>query len=134
MIKVGDLKLKNVIVCDDIRVEKSNKLILIGVFPADILVKELPAAVSLAIYIDGNISRSGDNTAKFRFSGPGDDSAELAVGFKQVENQTKFSLRTPRFEMLIEQEGVFKIELENNGKWATIAEKLVILEPDSFTA
>lgn len=54
------MKIKNVVVCDQVRVEKNGKHILIGVYPRDIKFGRFPAKIGLSIWLQ-MVAEGGKN-------------------------------------------------------------------------
>ena len=65
---------KNVVLCEDIRQEKNNKHILIGVYSGDLIFTSFPAEVRLTFYIEYLPAATGHYDINFR----------LRVGKKKI--------------------------------------------------
>lgn len=77
---------RNAVLCDDIRQEKNNKYILIGVFSGDVVVPQFPATLALSLY------------AEYFSDTPGQQNATLIYalsGEKKIEAHAKISIRSP---------------------------------------
>jgi len=130
MAKPQHFNIINRIVCEEIRQEKSNKFILLGVFSGDILVEKFPADVPLSLFLEGKVDSQDEGVLHIRFSGPGDGSALMSVHYKPHESGL-VALPTPRFTVTMEKPGTFKVELSEDQKtWETVVEKEVILGHD----
>jgi hypothetical protein len=128
-----NLKVRNVVLCEDVRQEKSNKYILIGVFAGDINVSELPARLPLSLYFDGYVTAAGQGNIAIRVSGPGDGSAVINAKYASSD-AGPVALSTPRMDVNMECEGIFKVEFsEDNTNWKTMVEKKVRVESDLWT-
>jgi hypothetical protein len=110
-------KIRNVIVCEDIRDEIRNKKSLIGVFPGDILVAEFPATIQFAIYME--------------YTPDADDGDQLSIEFRLLQDDTEMAkakgitpiihgqnavLAIPRGVGLFEKETKFRLCISVNGE------------------
>lgn len=130
MIETGTVTVLNKILCEDVRQEQNNKHILIGVYSGDMLVGELPANVQLSFYLELAFKSPGDQILHLRLSGPGKRTAELKMAAQVTEIGTPSAVTSPRFEVLMDQEGVFRLDLSDDGvQWVTLIEKRVIHQP-----
>lgn len=126
MTQVGAVKIKNAILCEDIRKEVSNKLILIGVYSGNILVTKLPTNISLNYYFDTIVKTSGIHQIYIRLSGPGKDSLVLGAGIDASEDNAHGAVTGPKMEVLLEREGTIKIAVSADKKsWKTVISKAV---------
>jgi len=135
MTRGSKLKTENAILCEDIRREEgTGKGMLIGVFSGDIIVPELPGNVQLAIYLEVKAS-PGEHTAQLRLSGPQKGKgmhATLAAVFDGGDTGGNAVIATPKFGILMQSEGVFKVEGQvDGGPWSTLISKKVILRPSA---
>lgn len=123
----------NAILCEDVRQEKSNKYILIGVYAGDILTESLPADLPLCIYIDGRIRTGGQHTLFLRLSGPGEGSGVIGVTLSSEEGGT-VAVATPRIDVHMEHFGTFRVEVSDDREtWVTLIEKQVSQESNLWT-
>lgn len=126
MIKVGSVVFNNCLLCEDIRQEKSNKYILIGVYSGDILIANLPASIPLAFYLDGNVTKPGSHKLHLKLSGPGEGSATIQLGLDTKKKNEPIVLPLPRLDVTMECEGVFTVEASDDGHtWTVIIKKQV---------
>lgn len=68
---------RNAILCDDIRQEKNNKYILIGVFSGDVVASQFPAALAFSVYAEHVTDGPGHHDMAIRFSLSGEHKAEV---------------------------------------------------------
>lgn len=134
MKRVGALKIKTAILCDDVRTEaETNKIFLIGVYTGAILLPRFPANVFLSFFWEVVVP-PGKHKIEIRLSGPGKGSAVLEAHV-EAGRAGEATLATPRLNVYMDEPGVFKIQARQPGqkRWVTIIEKAV--EPnDSATA
>src|SRR5437879_3808001 len=126
LIDLEQLTIRNAILCEDVRQEKSNKFILIGVFANNILVGDTPASVAVALYIEA-VSKVASGELFLRYSGPGEGSALIGLNYTASQKDASFdpviTIVAPRIDVLMEKEGTFKIELsEDQRSWHTLVE------------
>lgn len=130
MIKSDSFEIKNVILCEDVRQERSNKFTLIGVFSGDVQVESLPANVSIAVFMEGNVRRDGRIEINLRFSGPGDVEAILKTTVVPTRAGEPFTIAVPRLTILMESEGEFHIDVaEGDGDWVPALTKNILIGP-----
>lgn len=109
-----NFKVRNAIFCEDIREEKSNKHILIGVFGGDLHVAEIPALVRLAIYTEIEIKGDIPSQVFLKISGPGDGYAIMQAQPRvneEADNLQTIVISTPSFAIQAESEGNIKVEI-----------------------
>jgi hypothetical protein len=68
---------RNVIVCEDIREELGNKKSLMGIFPGDIVVQNLPATMQITFYIE--------------YMPDSEDGENISFQFRLLENDQEFA-------------------------------------------
>lgn len=108
-----NFRVRNVVLCEDIRQEKSNKFILIGVYAGNILVETLPCDIPLSLFIDGTIDRGGESTLFIRLSGPGEGSGTMGINYSGDSGGAGV-LVTPRMDVHMECAGVFRVEVSED--------------------
>jgi hypothetical protein len=119
-------KISSRILCEEIRQEKSNKYVLLGVFAGDIFVEKFPATAPFAFYFEGHVEQAGDYPFLVRVSGPGEGKAILSVRYTSHVDNGIVAIVTPRLEVTLESAGVFKIETsEDEENWTTQIERSV---------
>jgi len=133
------IKVRNAIFCEDIREEKSNKHILIGVFGGDINVSELPALVRLAIYTE--IELKGDVPSKvfLKISGPGEGFAMMQAEPRindEADSLQTIVISTPSFAINADSEGIIKVEVgfQEDSLQQIISKKIILKKGSSPTA
>ena len=126
-------KIKNVILCEDIREEIGNKKSLMGVLGGDIVVATIPAAIQVAVYFEylPDDDETDSFALKFRLW---QDDVEIATGEMQAPLQIgkTVTLIVPRGVVLFEKEGTLRITASvRDGKEFQILSKKVT---KSFTS
>ncbi len=109
-------KIRNIVLCEDIRDETGNKKSLMGVMAGDVLVDEFPATLSVAVY--------------FEYVPDGEDGDELSAEFRLLQNDAEIvhgairapidpgkivTLVLPRGLAIFEKEASFRMTLSVNG-------------------
>ena len=127
MIRVGNLTFKNAILCEEVRQEKNNKFILLGVFSGDILVEEIPANLGLSFYLEAIIAKPGPTNLWLKMSGPSEeDEALIEARMEAASAGTAATIALPRMDVLMRGEGVFRLSASQDEKdWVTLIEKKV---------
>jgi len=116
----GLLHVKYVIVCDDIREEKSNKAILIGVYSERVIVKALPTLLpKLAFRICFDIQKSMN--ARFMFSVKKPDGKYVGPPFPMEIKSKIVGLKEAYVNIILSP---FVVDLEGNyGIYITVDDK-----------
>jgi hypothetical protein len=115
-------ELVTAIVCDDIRREKSNKDILIGVYGGGILVQDFPAFINIALWLQIRTTEIGEHDLLLRITGPNQSSLSGDIQFKaNVVTQGLSSFPFPIIGVSIQSEGPISFQIGNKaGEWATV--------------
>ena len=121
-------EIKNSLLCEDIREEKTGKRTLVGVYSGDVDISEIPGTMAIALYTEIEILIPGNYELSLRLSGPGDHSATLKANLA-LDKINKFAiLATPRIDILVDREGTLKFEISTDGEdWTTLFEKKITL-------
>lgn len=109
-------KIRNVILCEDIREEIGNKKSLMGIVGGDILVATLPATIQVAVYFEyvPDANESGDVFVEFRLWL---DDEEIAKGamLGHIRPDNIIVLIVHRGLMTFEKDGTFRMTAVING-------------------
>ena len=127
MISLEQCTIENAILCDEVRQEKSNKFILIGVYAGDIVVASLPAPVPISIYLDG-ITEGNEGSVWLRLTIPGGEKASMRLSFGGSPETDRLTLVTPALEIAMAQEGEFSVDISGDGEepWHRLVSRKVI--------
>jgi hypothetical protein len=124
--------------CDDIRYENNGKQILIGVYTGDILISQIPAIISLAVWI--------------AFERINDTTGELPVEFRMINTQGNSlgygsatlhltsdlhdgAIALPGLPLQLQQPDTLTFQLKQaDDRWESIRSTHVRLAPTSATA
>ena len=60
------MKIYNAIVCDEVRKEDNGKHIILGVYPIDVLVTDIPTIISLVLWMQLYMERNGQFDVEFQ--------------------------------------------------------------------
>ena len=131
MVSVGALKIRNAILCDDVRQEQgNNKHILIGVYSGDIVLSDIPAQIQLAFYIE-IAAPEGHYDMQIRLSGPQKGEEAILPAAFDHSGKDVATLASPRIGISMTAEGAFKIDLRvGEGRWTNIISKSVSVNPN----
>lgn len=117
-------RITSAIICDEVRFEVTNKLILLGVYTGDIIVPSFPAALSLSIYVVIEDLALGEHQFELRLTGS-DMRAEVE-GQVHVEAAGPVGLPTPQVSMQFRNAGTMTLDIKvNDGEWMKVLEKKV---------
>ena len=131
------MKIRSAIVCDDIRQEKNNKHILIGVYASSIRVAELPGALGLSYYaqVEAPEHNIGDELI-FEVEGhviDEDGKKKLFIKGKStvtLVDDVIATIATPVFPIAIESECSLRLRIREVGeRWMTALTTKVIYDP-----
>lgn len=119
---------------EDIRHEKSNKFVIIGVTPGDILISRIPGAMPMALFAGLKIKKAGDYNLWVRVSGPQPDEAIIDLKITTLDADKTHAIALPRIDVAVEQEGVLKVDISGDKKkWINMVTKKVNLSKDIFS-
>lgn len=126
------MKIHNAIVCDSVRKEDNGKLLIIGVYPADILVATFPQIVQLMFWVQFSTDQEGEIGIEFRVK-KNREIISNGSGKVVVMGRRQSSIVTfPPTYINIDKECVlyFQLRLENE-KWVTAKKIPAIKRPKS---
>lgn len=130
------LRIDYAVLCDEIRKEDSGKLILIGVYSGDVMLKSFPGKVALAAYVLGEALGQGEATIELKYSFKplsGKSKNILLRGRLSVDrlDQTReFTSPISRVPIEFTEPGTLSLDYRlDNGRWRNILRKNVIALP-----
>jgi hypothetical protein len=130
MKRLKNFKIKNAILCEDLRHEINGKHSLMGVFVGDVQVSNLPGPIDLAFYLDGTAIKPEPTSIEVRLSLPSKRRAMIKMNFRTEAPDAAVSLVSPGMMVQLEEEGMIEIAVRDpDGPWKTIISKKVILNP-----
>lgn len=122
------------ILCDDIRQEQNGKLILIGVYSGDILLREFPGKLNIALLLHGSISADCAVTLEIKYRGDFENADPYEVTAKgdiqawQVEGSGEFYVPVPGVPFEFRNTGYLAISCRvDDRKWKTVIKKKIKL-------
>ena len=109
------------LVCDDVRIERSGKSIIIGVYVHDIQVIDFPAQLALTFWVRFDAPEIGDYKGQMRIkSADGAIFARGEFGFTAHENGIG-AIGFERIPVHLHAEGPLKFEWQfDSGEWETV--------------
>lgn len=118
-------KVTNVVLCDDIRTERNNKLIMVGVYTADLLVPKFPANMRLALYFTVQGAPAGQHEFEVRIIATGSNSG--ISGTVDVANpQDPIIVVTPPVPVVFPKAGKLKVDFKiGDSGWLKVVTKEV---------
>lgn len=102
------------ILCDEIRTENTNKLILIGVYSGALTVPAFPVTLGLSLYLEVEHVEIGKHSLTLSISYPGGKN-EIGVEFEQSETGPA-AFPTPKIPFPLGGPGEIKISLSIDGE------------------
>lgn len=125
-------KIVTALVCDDVRIEKNNKNILIGVYPDDIVVPNVPMTIRLTLWI--RVTNLDPNQLDYELRGFLGKKKKFEGGFqigKPSESGSATIVLGP-FPLKIDQVGDFKFDIRiPGGTWKTAIKLPVKVQPST---
>jgi hypothetical protein len=120
------LQIMNVILCEDIRQEKNNKFILIGVYLQEIIAAKFPVVVGLTLWIQYASNVPGTVDTKFRVTFNGQ---KLVDGDIQIQTLDKKSgaFAIPKMPIRLNEPGELLFEMNFGKSWKTLKRMAVSL-------
>lgn len=116
---MAGLKVSTALICEDVRVERSGKHIIIGVFAANIVVAQLPAFFPFMIWLQIEEVDVGEIEFEFRARLSGHS---LATGGFTTNHTEKRKATVPLgpFPVELTEKGdlTFDIKYKGRGRWA----------------
>ena len=126
------------IVCDDIRQEKSNKDILIGVYSNELIIHKKPARLRLSVFVLVDVLEIGETEFEIRLDGP-DGPSENSIkgvfeGAQSTSSRHRIGLPFKSFVIVLASDGDLLVRFREPGKrWRTIAVLPVRIAEDAIT-
>ena len=116
------IKLNHCLACDHIRVEKSNKLILIGVYAGEIIVEKFPALLAISFHCSFSVENEKEINIEFEVHYPNDDSpAKAGALIKVEENAKNATINLPNVPLKIDKAGELYLKYRTTGsRWKKI--------------
>jgi hypothetical protein len=123
--RIRDLEIGSVIICDDIRKEVTNKEILIGVYTGDIVVSSFPASIPLAFWVELTPYRPGKHEFNLRLSIPGKKGKLVIQAALEVATLTGTSAAVAGFQITFDEPGELTLEIGFGDEWHLLRRKTV---------
>jgi hypothetical protein len=124
-------KIVNAIICEDVRIERNGKQIIIGVYSSDIIVPETPALVPIMLWLQ--IDDVGREPEEYEFTGSMSDTDFVTGKFSVATgaDSGRATISLGQFPLTIEREGTLKFDVKpaKNGRWKTAISMDVKLRP-----
>lgn len=114
MIDLPSAEYSECFICDEVRKEASGKLIAIGVYVSNIMVRSVPIDLGLALVFRMKAKRTGTVTFRIRGLLDGVQVAELHGGSKVVRPIAEVT-HTPRFGVSVEKFGLLEFQISETG-------------------
>lgn len=106
--------------CDDVRLEKSGKLVVVGMYTQDIVFQEFPATISLSIVVQLHEVADGATKIELRFSHEEDEIIRLRGDIGNAP-ETPFWITLPLPPLTFKKEALLKVEGKtSDGDWERI--------------
>lgn len=132
------LRFDHAILCDDIRREDNNKVILIGIYSGDILVQKLPSNLVLAAWLIGTAYEEGEWPLEIRYKISAKDAkprkvtASGNIGVKELKEATELAVPLAKVPLKIEMPGTLSLDYRiSGGRWKKLLSKTIILQEAS---
>lgn len=130
MVNKPSVKVDYAILCDDIRQEKNGKLILIGIYSGDILLRDFPSNLLLSMLLHGKASADCSITIEIRYrvefenAEPYEVFAKGEMQIKGTEEPNEFYVPLPRVPIEFSGAGNLSVACRIDSKrWKTLLNK-----------
>ncbi|WP_282608966.1 hypothetical protein [Pelagibius sp. Alg239-R121] len=121
------IRFRNVLLCDDIRQEISNKLILIGVYTGHIVLSEFPANIRLAVYAEFKPRELTVEDVQLRYKLDGKLLATISGRVEAHDLDSWATAAIPALPLQLESMGELSIEAQfGDGSVEVIGRKQII--------
>jgi hypothetical protein len=133
MMDTQGLKIDAALICDDIRMEVSGKVILIGVYAGDILLNRIPATIPVAVWLDGRVQGApGKLKINIYLGDKSEDSVDTVndlVPLKQGQNG-EFFLALNGIPLNVTEPTTVTVSIkQNEDDWIIVTTKRILLAP-----
>jgi hypothetical protein len=122
-------RITNVLICEDIRQEVSNQNTLVGVYAGDVVVKEFPASIRIAIYAEYVIVTQAAHDVHIRISYQGESRYEIMEVTMKVPDSARegIAFALPPTSLRISEKGALIVEVRSSddGDWLQVVAKSV---------
>jgi hypothetical protein len=123
------ISIRSRILCQDIRQEKTNKLILIGVYPSEIIFSTFPANAFIAFYIEADVLKDVSATLQARVRVNDEVQVEMGIDLPLEAGKT-LVIPSPPLHLKFEAPGAVSIDFSDDGEeWVTLLERSTLLGP-----
>jgi hypothetical protein len=134
---VNNLKIKNVIFCENVRAELSGKYTLLGASAPELTVlnSAIPATISGAVFVTGIPQQSGQFSVEIRITDP--DKIKILDGKLEgnFSGAGMTSLAVGPVPVTINKGGLYTFEWSFDGKkWTTLETVNILIAPAEITA
>jgi len=128
------IEIKSALACDDIRFEQNGKALLVGVYIADIVLREFPASFVMSYWLSAKINSVGEHSWKFRLLLNDELKADGTASIDAV-GTGEAGIPLGKIPLKIDEEGTLTLECMNNetGTWDTILNKKFIQDENATT-
>ena len=126
------MRIHNVIICDQVRKEDNGKHLLLGVYPADVLVSDFPTTIALVLWMQLYVDTTGEFDFEFRIQ---KDKKRISrtKGTLNVEDHLyPATITLPPALIEIDGECTLSFQIrEKNKRWKTVKELPVKKRPNN---
>jgi hypothetical protein len=103
-----DVRCKAVLLCEEIREEKSGKYLLVGVYPGGIAVASFPAKIRASSYLILHADVAGEYEIEIKMKYK-EAEQTFAVQFETLADNTEVSIPTPSASLTVIEDGAIEI-------------------------
>jgi hypothetical protein len=122
-------KILSAIVCDDVRQEKNNKFILIGVYVDKILPSQFPGLIAPMLWLQFSPTRVGEFSGSVRVRYGKKVAAEGLIKIA-VKKLGVSSITLGNIPVQLHEPGLLEFQMQFEGGWKTI-KTVAVVPPDS---
>lgn len=117
------IDIRSRVLCQDIRQEKNGKLILIGVYPGDIMFANFPANNYFSFYIEADSIGVAKGNLHVRVNVNNEEAVRMEIGL-QVEPGGRIVIPSPPLHLKFPEAGVLEFEMSDDEEsWQTLIKR-----------
>ena len=126
------MRIHNAIICDQVRKEDTGKHLLLGVYPADVLVPDFPTPISLVLWMQLYMDRNGKFEFEFRIQKDKESVSHTKGTLIVKDHLHPATITLPPAIIEIDGECTLSFQIrEKNKRWKTAKELPVKKRPNN---
>ena len=117
------MKIYNAIICDEVRKEDNGKHLLLGVYPRDVLVNDIPTIISLVLWMQLYMDRNGQFDIELQIRKDKSIISRYEATMSVKDHLLPQTFTLPQAPIKIDGECTLSIQIrEKNKRWKKVRE------------